>query len=75
MTRSGFAAADWLLAGVTVLTIVIVWHEYLSQVSVCIWLPTWLGSLVPFGVVLGGSAPPWNRLLANAQQTEWWGEE
>lgn len=51
-TYSGFSMADWVLSATTFLVILIVWHEYLTQVLLYVWLPTFLDSLVPFAFVV-----------------------
>src|SRR5438270_417065 len=48
-TSERFTAADWLLAAATLLTFLVVWHEYLMQALAYVWLPTLLDSVVPFG--------------------------
>jgi hypothetical protein len=49
-----FQTAHWLLVVTTFLVIVAAWHEYMTAVTVFVWIPRNRDSLIPF--VLGA----WN---------------
>ena len=52
-TNAQFNATNWLLAIATFLGILTIWHEYLLQVLMFVWVPTLLDSLVPFAFLAG----------------------
>jgi hypothetical protein len=47
-----FGPANWLLAAATLLTFLLVWHEYLMQALAYIWMPTLLDSAIPFALLV-----------------------
>ena len=52
-TYAQFGITNWLLAIATFLGILTIWHEYLLQVLMFVWVPTLLDSLVPFAFLVG----------------------
>jgi hypothetical protein len=50
---SAFGTASWLLVATVFLAIVAAWHEYMTAVTVFVWIPRLRDSLIPF--LLGGS--------------------
>ena len=52
-TYPQFDATNWLLAIATFLGVLTIWHEYLLQVLMFVWVPTLLDSLVPFAFLAG----------------------
>ena len=47
-----FGPANWLLAAATLLTFLLVWHEYLMQALAYVWMPTLLDSAIPFAFLV-----------------------
>jgi hypothetical protein len=47
-----FGPANSLLAAATLLTFLLVWHEYLMQALASIWMPTLLDSAIPFAFLV-----------------------
>ncbi len=44
--------SGWLLVAATVLSLLLLWHEYLMQALAYVWLPTLLDSAVPFAFLV-----------------------
>jgi hypothetical protein len=44
--------SGWLLVAATVLSLLLIWHEYLMQALAYVWLPTLLDSAVPFAFLV-----------------------
>jgi hypothetical protein len=47
-----FNLASWLLSIATLLTFLLVWHEYLMQALAYVWMPTLVDSAVPFAFLV-----------------------
>jgi hypothetical protein len=50
-TSGRFDAGDWLVTLDTFLVLVVVWNEYLVAALAFAWIPTFLDSLLPFGLL------------------------
>jgi hypothetical protein len=44
--------SGWLLVAATLLSLLLIWHEYLMQALAYVWLPTLLDSAVPFAFLV-----------------------
>jgi hypothetical protein len=66
---SAFRAANWVLVVTTFLVIVAAWHEYMTAVTVFVWIPRLRDSLIPF--LLGGSELLLIRSLKREDELEW----
>jgi hypothetical protein len=64
-----FATAHWLLIATTFLIIAAAWHEYMTAVTVFVWIPRLRDSLIPF--LLGGSELMLIRSLRRPAEIEW----
>jgi hypothetical protein len=64
-----FDSAHWLLVVTTFLIIAAAWHEYMTAVTVFVWVPRLLDSLIPF--LLGGSEVMLIRSLRDQSELEW----
>jgi hypothetical protein len=66
---ASFQAANWILVATTFLAIVAAWHEYMTAVTVFVWIPRLRDSLIPF--LLGGSELMLIRSLRREDELEW----
>jgi hypothetical protein len=66
---ASFRAANWVLVLTTFLVIVAAWHEYMTAVTVFVWIPRLQDSLIPF--LLGGSEIMLIRSLRREDELEW----
>jgi hypothetical protein len=64
-----FESAHWLLVATTFLIIAAAWHEYMTAVTVFVWIPRLLDSLIPF--FLGGSEVILIWSLRGQSKLEW----
>ena len=64
-----FEAAHWILVVTTFLMIVAAWHEYMTAVTVFVWIPRLRDSLIPF--LLGGAELVLIRSLGQQTELEW----
>jgi hypothetical protein len=44
--------SGWLLVAATLLSLLLIWHEYLMQALAYVWMPTLLDSAVPFAFLV-----------------------
>jgi hypothetical protein len=44
--------SGWLLVAATVLSLLLIWHEYLMQALAYVWMPTLLDSAIPFAFLV-----------------------
>jgi hypothetical protein len=44
--------SGWLLVATTLLSLLLIWHEYLMQALAYVWMPTLLDSAVPFAFLV-----------------------
>jgi hypothetical protein len=44
--------SGWLLVAATVLSLLLIWHEYLMQALAYVWMPTLLDSALPFAFLV-----------------------
>lgn len=44
--------SGWLLVAATLLSLLLIWHEYLMQALAYVWMPTLLDSVVPFAFLV-----------------------
>ena len=66
---SSFDAANWVLVVTTFLVIVAAWHEYMTAVTIFVWIPRLRDSLIPF--LLGGAELTLIRSLRRQDEVEW----
>lgn len=64
-----FGAAQWLFVATAFLAIASAWHEYMTAVTVFVWVPRLWDSLIPF--LLGGSELMLIRSLRRPGGLEW----
>jgi hypothetical protein len=64
-----FGAAEWILVVATFLMIVAAWHEYMTAVTVFVWIPRLPDSLIPF--LLGGAELVLIRALGEQTELQW----
>jgi hypothetical protein len=44
--------SGWLLVATTLLSLLLIWHEYLMQALAYVWMPTLLDSVLPFAFLI-----------------------
>lgn len=64
-----FGATQWTLAVAAFLAIVSAWHEYMTAVTIFVWVPRFWDALIPF--VLGASELMLIRSLRRPGGLEW----
>jgi hypothetical protein len=64
-----FSFANWILVSTSFLMIVSAWDEYMTAVTVFVWIPRLLDSLIPF--LLGVSEIIFIQSLRHESQLEW----
>ncbi|MGZ3638516.1 MAG: hypothetical protein ACXVCX_11840 [Ktedonobacterales bacterium] len=47
-----FDAVAWALVGVTLITYVAIWNEYVQAIATYVWLPNLTDAVVPFGIAM-----------------------